>query len=202
MRFAWILLVAGCGFESPLTGEPGGTGGTEEPSPPTDAGFDYAQCPPSYNAALPGPSRYRLIATGHSAWDHGTACSMDLPGATHLVVLETMTEFTNVKGLVDSAATNAIVHNAVWIGTVQPRAVTLPTEGWLALDGAPLITAWDLGEPNDGGNEGDHNEQFVFYEHNRLGLADVPGNTNSGALCECDGKPIDPAVAALIASYH
>ena len=205
MRAAWIVLLAGCGFESPLAMSPMNDAPDTPPDAPVDnASFDYKLCPASYNAQLPGPSRYRLITNGHSAWDHSATCNADLPQATHLVVLETMQEFTNVKAFVDGLPNNAIVHNAVWIGGVQPKTVAKPDEGWLAFDGTPLIKAWDTTtrEPNDGSGETDHSEQFVFYEHNRPGLADVPGNTNSAVLCECDGKPVDASVASLINSNH
>jgi hypothetical protein len=192
MRVAWVALAVGCGFQS-------------SPAPSADPGdgpFDLALCPESYNATLPGPSRYRLISASGSASNQIDACDQDLPGATHLVILETMPEFTSVKGFVDGFADNAIAHNAVWIGGVQQRSALLPGQGWLGFDGAPLLVAWDpdTHEPNDGGGLEDRGEQFVFYEHNRKGLADVPGNMNSGALCECDGKPITASAMAAIDS--
>ena len=198
MRLAWLLVVAGCGFQSPIAST-GGSGGADGPAAP-DAGFDYALCPASYNAALPGPSRYRLLIDGHVAWAHSDTCSTDLPGATHLVVFEAMPELLSVSALVNTPPLG-IAGNAIWVGGVQPRTVLLPGDGWLGYDGAPLISAWDTGEPNDGGTETDHSEQFVFLERNRHYLADRPGNTNLGALCECDGKPVAAnATAAITAS--
>jgi hypothetical protein len=193
MRVAWIALVAGCGFQSPVADPSmGGTAGA-----PPDSGFDYATCPASYNVPLPGPTRYRLIATGRAAWDHSDACNADLPGATHLVVLETMPELLSVSGFVTTNAPT-IAGNSIWVGGVQLRTALLPRDGWLGFDGAPLIDMWDSGEPNDGGGtETDHSEQFVFLENARL-LADRPGNTNLGALCECDGKPVAAIAAAAI----
>jgi hypothetical protein len=189
MRVAWIALVAGCGFQSPAA-DPS-MGGAP------DSSFDYTTCPASYNVALPGPTRYRLIATGRAAWDHSDTCNADLLGATHLVVLETMPELLSVSGFVATNA-NTIANNAVWVGGVQLRTALTPRDGWLGFDGAALIDAWDPNEPNDtGGTEADHGEQFVFLENARR-LADRPGNTGIGALCECDGKPVATNAAAAI----
>jgi len=197
MRVAWIALIAGCGFQSP-SADPsmGGTAGD-----PVDSGYDYALCPPSYNVQLPGPTRYRLIPEGHPAWQQSDACMVDLPSATHLVVLETMAEVMAVSGFVDTTPTT-IANNAVWVGGVQERTASLPDFGWLGFDGAPLIPAvWATGEPNDGTNESDHSEQFVVLERTRRYLVDRGGSNGYGALCECDGKPIAPgAVAAITAN--
>ena len=182
MRVAWIALVAGCGFQSNVP-DVGGTG-AEIP----DSGFDYALCPTSYNVQLPGPSRYRLIANGHPAWEQSDACNRDLPGATHLVVFETMPELMAVSAFVDDPGTT-VARNAIWIGAVQLRTAVLASDGWLRFDGAPLIDGWASGEPNDGTIE-DHGEQFAFLGRTLRYLVDLSGGTDNGALCECDGKPV------------
>jgi len=171
--------------------------GEDSPGSP-DSGYDYALCPSSYNVQLPGPTRYRLVPEGQAAWTHSDTCNADLPGATHLVVLETMHEVMAVSGFVDTTPTT-IAGNAVWVGGVQQRTAQLPDFDWLGFDGAPLIPAvWATGEPNDGSNESDHGEQFVVLERTRRYLADMPGSTSSGALCECDGKPVAPSAVAAI----
>jgi hypothetical protein len=190
MRVAWVALVAGCGFQSNVP-DVGGTG-AEIPG----SGFDYALCPASYNVQLPGPSRYRLLPAGHPAWEQSDTCNQDLPGATHLVVLETLPELLSVSAFVDNPVTITAA-NAVWIGGVQLRSAVLPGDGWLSFDGTSLIDAWKPGEPNDGTVE-DHGEQFVFLERGQRYLADKPGTTSSGALCECDGKPVAATAAAAI----
>jgi hypothetical protein len=197
MRVVWVALIAGCGFQSPPA-DPS-MGGTS--APPADSGYDYALCPPSYNVPLPGPTRYRLITEGLSAWQQSDACMVNLPSATHLVVLETMAEVMAVSSFV-AATSTTIAGNAIWIGGVQERTASLPDFGWLGFDGAPLIPAWAIGEPNDiGGNESEHDEQFVYLDPGRHYLVDRAGNTSLGALCECDGKPIAPnAVTAITAN--
>lgn len=162
---------------------------------PPDSGFDYATCPPSYNALLPGPTRYRLIPTPGAAWAHSDTCAADLPGATHLVVLETMPELVSVSGFVDTATTAG---NAVWVGGVQLRTALLPRDGWLRFDGMPLVDGWASGEPNDNGGTENQEEQFVYLERGRRYLADRAGATGNGALCECDGKPVAATAAAAI----
>jgi hypothetical protein len=49
-----------------------------------------------------------------------------------------------------------------------------------------------------GGTETDHREQFAMLERNHDALSDLPGNTSSGALCECDGKSLLADVIATI----
>ncbi len=188
MRCAWVALVAGCGFQSALPAPDGNSG----------ASFDVAQCPASYSVALPGPSRYRLIAAGNPAWIQSDACNADLPGVTHLVVLDSMQELSAVTALLD--ATSGIALDALWIGAVQPRTVSRADEGWLAFDGQPMISQWAANEPNDGTTETDHTEQFARLERARRALVDAPGNDSNGALCECDGRPLAASAASAIAA--
>lgn len=194
MRFAWVVLVAACGFQSRAAPP---TGDAEVEKPDAANVFDYGTCPASYNiTTIPGPTRYRLISAGHPAWEQSDACNADMPGMTHLAVLETMTELMNVSTFVNSPADTA-PGQQVWVGGVQLRTAMTPSAGWLGFDGAALINAWDPGEPNDGSNEDDHSEQFIFLEMARR-LADRPGNTGLGALCECDGKPLPQNVVDAI----
>ena len=192
MRVAWVALIAGCGFPAQLAPNEAPTAALP------DAGFDNARCPPSYNADLPGPSRYRLIPQGHPAWDQSDACALDLPGATHLVVLDSQDEIMRVAGLVN-APPAPIAGSAIWIGAVQPRTAISPSDGWIWFDGQPLASGWNTGEPNDGGNgEADHREQFVKLQAGRSYFTDAAGSDNNGALCECDGKPIAQSAADAI----
>jgi hypothetical protein len=201
---AAILAFTGCGkVTSNLSDASGGA-------------FDHVQCPASYDAALPGPSRYRLIVVGNRAWDQSDVCAQDLPGATHLVVLETVGELASVQALVDSSA--ATVAAGVWIGGVQKHTATSPGEGWLGFDGQPLIGgSWYDGpgtsgqhdsEPNDGDGVENGLEQFVIVKPSnnspgtKNGLQDSDGFNSKGALCECDGTPIAAAAAAEINYYR
>lgn len=190
MRVAWILLIAGCGFQGRA---PVGEG---EAAPVPDAGFDATTCPASYDVALPGPSRYRLITSGSPAWVQSDACAADLSGATHLVVLDSPDELSRVVSLV--AMTTTLAGNAIWIGAVQQATAAQPGAGWLWFSGDAVTGGWGGVEPNDRDNKENQEEQFVRIEKTKLYLQDSGGSSNSGALCECDGKPIAPAAAAAI----
>jgi hypothetical protein len=196
MRVAWIILITGCGFRS----QPGVLDDTAPAAAP-DASVPYT-CPTSYSANLPGPSHYRLIVEGHPAWIQSDTCAGDLPGKTHLVVLETQDEISEVAALV-SAPPMGIAGNAIWVGGVQQRTAVLPGTNWLRFDGEPLTLGWGGAEPNDKGNgELDHEEQFVRLEKGKAYLQDSAGNGNYGALCECDGKPLAMAATMAIDSNH
>ena len=80
---------------------------------------------------------------------------------------------------------------------MQQTSATLPTAGWLWLDGT-AVTGWGGIEPNDRDRKEDQEEQFARIEKTRLYLQDSAGGGNNSALCECDGKPIAPAAAAAI----
>lgn len=190
MRVAWVFLIAGCGFQAhaPLD---------EEAAPIPDAGFDVARCPASYDVRFPPPSssRYRLITAGHAAWTQSDACAVDLLGATHLVVLDSQSELDRVVALVAATTTQV---NSIWVGAVQPATAMQPLAGWMWFDGSPVTGGWSGVEPNDRDGRESQEEQFVRIEKTKLYLQDSGGNTSSGALCECDGKPIATAAAAAI----
>lgn len=165
--------------------------------PDLDAGFDYAQCPASYNASLPGPTRYRVIPDGHRAWEQSDNCNLDLPGATHLVILETDIEAQAVVAFMQTD--RGIADGAVRIGAFQRRVATQTAAEWLGFDGRPLVDAWNPGEPNDlDDDEGDHSEQFVNIQRGYPGMNDSGGAFAAGALCECDGKALSADVIAAI----
>jgi hypothetical protein len=198
MQTAWIVFLAGCGFQAQLAA-PDATSGTS--AAPDDA-FTFAECPASYDVALPGPSHYRLIKEGHRAWEQSDACNRDVVGATHLVVVENLQELTDIANFVDST-TAGIAGDAVWIGGVQRPTAATPRDAWYGFDGALLFDGWGAQEPNDhGGDESDHEEQFVKIQKTRHYFTDSSGNESDGALCECDGKPPDASAAQPIAGYR
>lgn len=206
MRTTWIVLVAGCGFQSQAavpdanpSGDPGDAGELLDAAPDSGgtAVFDHATCPASYNVELPGPTRYRLIVNGHRAWEQSDACNADLPGASHLVIFETVAEAEAVVAFMEP--NRGIARDSIWVGAVQRPTATQPDEQWLGFDGQPLIDVWHDNEPNDFfNNESDHQEQFALIERRRDGMIDISGSTNAGALCECDGKPLSQDVLATI----
>lgn len=193
MRVAWVALIAGCGFQAQPARD-------ESPTAAADAAaFDFSTCPPSYTTTLTGSSRYRLIVEGHPAWEQSDTCAADMPGATHLAVLDTLDERNAAAALINAAPT--LASSGAWIGAVQLRTATLTNQAWFWFDGTPLTGSWNSGEPNDGGGgETDHREQFVKLQKTRTGFTDQNGSEGDGALCECDGKPIAPAAAAAIAA--
>jgi hypothetical protein len=73
-----------------------------------------------------------------------------------------------------------------------------PLAGWLWLDGSPVTGGWSGIEPNDRDGRESQEEQFARIENTKLYLQDSGGNTSSGALCECDGKPIAATAAVAI----
>jgi hypothetical protein len=192
MRVAWIVLIAGCGFQAHAPPD-------EEAAPVPDAGFDAASCPASYDVTLPGQSasRYRLITAGHAAWTQSDACVADLAGATHLVVLDSQNEFDRVVALVAAATTSV---SSIWVGAVQQATAMQPLDGWLWFDGSPVTGGWSGAEPNDRDGRENQEEQFARIEKTKLYLQDSGGTTSAGALCECDGKPIASAATTAISA--
>ncbi|HEY0477995.1 MAG TPA: hypothetical protein VGD37_10750 [Kofleriaceae bacterium] len=184
MRVAWVALIAGCGFVAQPLQDNGAA------SAPDGAAFDYASCPPSYTAPVAGPSRYRLIPDGHPAWTQSDDCADDMPGFTHLAVLDSADELGRVSTMVNNPAL-VLAGTAIWVGIVQQRTATQPDQGWIRFDGAAMTSDWHMGEPNDaGGGEADHREQFVKLQRGRTYFTDSSGSDSNGALCECDGRPI------------
>jgi hypothetical protein len=200
MRLACLVLATGCGFQAQAAA-------LDDTSATLDASFNLATCPVGYDVVLPGPSRYRLIATAAHADLQITACNNDLPGRTHLVVLDSVPELVAVSMLLDNEAPGAIAGDSIWIGGVQQRTALLPADNWLGFDDLPLIAnQWAVPtEPNDGGGplattELDHGEQFVSIKRGKRYFSDTSRATSYGALCECDGKPVGTLAAAAITS--
>ncbi len=199
MRLA-LCALAGCGFSV-------GAEGSQPMDAPHDVpagdaaidGFTLADCPSSY-VITHGLSRYAVVTITTQAWTASGRCAADLPGATHLVVFDGMTEQNQIQA--DVNATSSLT-NQYWIGAVQRIDATQIGEGWLSLTGGPLLGFWSPVEPTD--NDGStltrevHEEQFVRIDRNGNGMVDAPGRIpGHGYVCECDGKPIDPAAAKAI----
>jgi len=202
---ALLVLLPAC-FHTKYLQDDAAIGPDDAAIGPDDAGVDAfasTQCPASYNVALPGPSRYRLITTGAQAWQASDTCAQDLPGATHVVVLETTAEVASVEALVEDPPA-PIAANSVWVGGVQLRTATQPGEEWIGFDGLPLIAGrWYVAsndhEPNDGDATENRLEQFVSISAGKTGLNDSDGSGSKGALCECDGHPLAASAAAAVA---
>jgi hypothetical protein len=195
------VFVASCGFStSPQLIDANATPADESIA---DA-FDPSVCGPQYALEM-GRSRYRIDAAFLSAWLASDTCAAELPGATHLVVFDTIAERDFIQVSINATPPGT---SNFWIGGVQKLEATTIAGDWLALTGGPLIAnAWSAFEPtdDDGAPPYDtevHAEQFIRLDRNGVGLTDAPGKTLfNGFVCECDGRPIDPiAAAAIVAS--
>jgi hypothetical protein len=159
---------------------------------PPDAGFDPASCPASYSAIAFGSSRYRLVNTPRSLTQHHDDCKDDLPGATHLVAFESMAEANAVTGLIAGS-------DNLWVGTVQPPGQSTVGGGWLQITGEPTPSAvWGSGQPND--DDGNENgvQNVAVINASGGGLNDSETTFAFDAICECDGRPIDPTAEMLL----
>jgi hypothetical protein len=168
-------------------------------------GFNVASdCPQSYNAELPGPSKYRWILTGGSVGTQIDTCNNDLPGRTHLVVFDSMAEIVSVSMLLDNLPDETVANNQIFVGGVQQAGALLPTDNWIGFDDQALLTGtWANGEPNDNNQgEADHAEQFLMMEHNKHYFSDGAKTNTSGALCECDGNAVGTLATAAINAYR
>jgi hypothetical protein len=192
VRWAWLFLAA-CNYSPSSAERPG-----DAPLAVPDAFAPATQCPATYALVLPNQtSRYRVIRGDGTAWDHSDDCNDDLPGATHLVAIDNQAELDQVEAAL--TAIGDLEDNRAWIGAVQLRGQAEPGIGWLSITGGPLdLALWDQGEPNDVGGDEDDQENFGSVERNRDGLYDFTTDDTTGGMCECDGKPIDPAAAAAI----
>ena len=221
----WALsLLAACGFElRPIAtgGDPPSDGVVDTAldaagpisDAPIDAALDAAidapivfnpatDCP-NYPIALGGQaSRYRIIVAGARAWEQSADCANDIGGKTHLVAPDNAAELTAVMTVVNATAGLPVGQGSAYVGGVQLRNQATDSAGWLSITGGALLSIWDPGEPNDGGDNVENSaENFAMLERTRTSLIDVPGTSSFGAVCECDGKPIDAAAgAAIIAS--
>jgi glyoxylase-like metal-dependent hydrolase (beta-lactamase superfamily II) len=102
----------------------------------------------------------------------------------------------------------------------QQISETIPTPPNVTLDDRLTLFRGDreirllyLGRGHTGGDvvvsggdiantELNHSEQFVVVERGKHYLTDVARDTGSGALCECDGKPVGPMATATIADNN
>ena len=193
MRFCWAFVLAGCGFHTS-----GASSSEVDAQVDATAIFDPATCPASYDVALPGPSKYRLITAAAKLDAQNAACNADLPGATHLVVPSSTTELTAISDYLDRLTAGTLHDDSLWIGAVQVAGATQRSAGWIDFSDRDLIHGWATGEPNDGGAVEDATEQFASMKRNKHYLTDSPASSTFGALCECDGVPIGPRAMAAI----
>jgi hypothetical protein len=165
---------------------------------PPDAPFDpEAQCPAEYAIALNdvvSTSRYRLIAASLDWPLHQTDCADDLVGATHLVVFEEVLEAQQLGALV-------AVPGTFLVGYFQELNQATVGAGWHTLTGDDVAgnsTIWAVGQPNDDGGGENNAQNRGFVGGGSPLIQDGPASFDAPAVCECDGKPIPAAIAAML----
>lgn len=179
LRIALVFAVAGWSYEpqSITLGEP-------DASQVADA-FETATCPETYTFDA-GTSRYRVIDLDRSFLAQHLDCKSDGPG-THLVVYDSEAERASVRAMFGGSDR--------WVGAVQARDQSRPELGWSNITGgAALLTFWD--GPNDD-DEVENNQQNTGLDQ-ADGVDDKEAPDPHGAICECDGKMIDPTVESQI----
>jgi hypothetical protein len=164
------LTCASCSFALPTSTQPDAASSLDPDSAPAARCIGYTRA---------GDSAYRVVTAGARWLAAETACEADEPGATHLAIVDAMTEL---------AAIHEVTTATVWVGLSDRRS-----EGswqWVSGTAQPLGTPlWKMGEPSAGGKD-------------NCGLLDMAGHSDAincddarPYLCECDG------VAAVATSY-
>jgi hypothetical protein len=143
-------------------------------APDVDAVPDATPCPGGYiDLGVPG-SKYRIGAVASTWLAAERYCEDDSGGtSTHLAVLDDEAEVAAVAPRVTMA----------WIGLSDRR-----TEGdFLTVTGGrPLFQPWAPGDPNDMFGED-------CVELDGTTINDEECNDQQLFICECDGRPPDPA---------
>jgi hypothetical protein len=165
------------------------------PDAPVDAvPFSPDLCPADYDRTIGSmpASRYRRINSNRPFAVHHADCSDDAPGWTHLIALDTAEESQS------AASWNPQAFK--YVGVVQAPAQPAVDAGWYRFTGEPNTVPWSqaLGQPDDDGDDVEDGEESLGVIQGFGNLADVGGTMAYYAICECDGRPIDPAVAAMI----
>ncbi|MBA3464811.1 MAG: C-type lectin domain-containing protein [Deltaproteobacteria bacterium] len=207
-----VVLLAGCGFQvraevidaAPSDGERDAASLDAQIDGPLDAPIDATPdapllaCPIEYVVTVTGSmSRYRISSTNGTFAQHHASCNDDLVGATHLAVFDTLAELDQITALL--VAVPQPSSGRFYIGAVQMMNQTTTGGGWLHFTGGAVpTTMWQSGQPDDNSDsEADHDQQLAALESGQR-LNDVSGELSYGAVCECDGKTIDPTVATHI----
>ena len=201
---ATVVFVAGCSFSG--SGAPDGTtsvddaaGGDDAP-PPADAPIDARRfsvdlCPASYDRTIPGHdgSRYRWLTSFETFATHHADCNDDLPGWTHIVVIDDAVEADGI-GEVNTT-------DYMFVGAVQAPSQGGVDQGWFLFTGAPPTTGWSPvngGQPDDGGDHFESNEENLAMVASTGNMHDATGSNPHPSACECDGRPIDPTIATYL----
>lgn len=191
-----LLCLAGCdrlfGLEQvdPPTTTDAAVGDSRSDS--SDAAPDAAvQCPAAYDLALTGyPSRYRAGAI-YTTWDAAeTACALDMPGGTHLVVLDDDGE----RVALFAELGNRGITGSQWISLNDRQSEG--TFVWITAQEAsppPLTTPpWGAGQPDAQSDAQDCVRIQGAADTSPSMLDDSECTSSYLYVCECDGYAPDP----------
>jgi hypothetical protein len=161
------------------------------------APFDTALCPPSYSMGrerdAAASSRYRLISSYANVWAQAAACSGDLPGATHLVIIDDAVELATLQDMLP-----LFPPLSVYVGVVQDPAAPTAAAGWIDFAGRPA-SHWASNQPdNQGKAETELHANAAELEKSTNGIDDTVGTGTNGAICECDGVPESAMARAFL----
>ncbi|MBA3451888.1 MAG: C-type lectin domain-containing protein [Deltaproteobacteria bacterium] len=184
-RAGVLLVVAGCriGFD-PIA---------------VDIDAPSVTCPSSYTVMLgSSSSSYRVSSEDKLLTAHHAACTSDAPSGTHLVFIDDVMEQADLYAVLRTVP--RVNGDRFYVGVVQPPGEADLASAWVSFAGDPVAPdLWRRDEPNDLDLIEDGGEQLAvvdvsFAESGQL--VDVSGNASYGAICECDGLLVDPAVVA------
>jgi hypothetical protein len=174
------LLLGACSFELST----GGPGGDDEPGGTDDFGGNggvdddgngagtVVECPPAYTAG------YRLEITAGTWLAAEAACEADLPGHTHLVVLDDEPERVAVAELAQALPGDA------WVGIVRDPGGSAPWPWRYVTGGNAAFAPFEGSEPNN--MSGD--QYTVVLRRSSRFLYDYGVGQVVQAICECDHR--------------
>jgi hypothetical protein len=163
-------------------------------------GSTQLQCPSTYDVTVAASTtHYRVIVAGGDFPTQHADCNDDLPGATHLASPETSDEVFALQAYVAALSVPA-PSSQYYVGVVQQPNSPTADANWFVFTGAAMPTATNLWGPGQPGDDvaGENNEENLGAINSADAMHDVTGNFVYGAICECDGLPIDPTIATYI----
>ena len=167
------VLLGACGFELSLDTPLGDGGDAVDAAVTLDGDDPVPACPLTYTAG------YRFDATLRTWLVAEQACEADLPGHTHLVVLETEEERALVGELAQTLPGDA------WIGMVRDPGGTAPWPWRYVTGGAAAFAPFEGGEPNNLNG----NQLVVVLRKGSRFLYDYGVVEQVYSICECDHRP-------------
>ncbi|MEO8703007.1 MAG: C-type lectin domain-containing protein [Kofleriaceae bacterium] len=142
-------------------------------------------CPPRFDRTLAGSPSHYYLEPVETRWRAAEQACEAMSG--HLFVPDDDLEADAMRALLSD--------DDFWVGLVQKPAATASAE-WFTITGAAMVTTrWDSTKPDDGGQENGEEQVAVLDDS---GLDDKRDNESHRSICECDGKPIDTTLVALI----